>query len=64
MLRRKSIPFLFLTTTSAQAVVLESYEMISQGFFTKPNSMEELKKVIQMILNYWKIAKHPNPLLI
>ncbi len=61
LIRRKSIPFVFLTTTSAHNAVLDAYESLSQGFFTKPNSMDALKHMIEMILNYWKLARHPDP---
>jgi CheY-like chemotaxis protein len=63
-LRRKSIPYIFLTTTSEHHVVLDAYESLSQGFFTKPDNINALKKMIEMILNYWKLAKHPNPNLL
>jgi len=63
-LRRKSIPFVFLTTASSNNAVLDAYESIAQGFFTKPNDMESLRHMIEMILNYWKISKHPDPNLI
>jgi CheY-like chemotaxis protein len=63
-LRRKSIPYVFLTTTSEHQAVLDAYESLSQGFFTKPNDIGALKKMIEMILNYWKVAKHPNPSLL
>lgn len=62
--RRKSIPFIFLTTTSNHHAVLDGYESLAQGFFTKPNSMEALKHMVEMIINYWKISRHPNPDLI
>ena len=63
-IRRKSIPFVFLTTTAAHEAVLDAYESLAQGFFTKPNDIESLKRMIQMILDYWKISRHPNPNLI
>ena len=59
--RRKSIPFIFLTTSSSQHAVLEAYENLAQGFFTKPSSFDDLKQMIEMILNYWKVCRHPNP---
>jgi CheY-like chemotaxis protein len=62
-LRRKSIPYVFLTTTSEHQVVLDAYESLSQGFFTKPNNIADLKRMIEMILTYWKLARHPNPSL-
>lgn len=58
--RRKSIPFIFLTTTSNPKAVLDGYESLAQGFFTKPNSIEDLKQMVGMILNYWKISQHPS----
>jgi CheY-like chemotaxis protein len=60
-IRRKSIPFVFLTTTSAHEAVMDAYESLAQGFFTKPNDVASLKNMIEMILNYWKISRHPNP---
>jgi CheY-like chemotaxis protein len=63
-LRRKSIPFVFLTTTSNHETVLASYEILSQGFFTKPDSINAMQNMVQMILNYWMLAEHPNPDLI
>lgn len=63
-LRRKSIPFVFLTTTSSHDAVLDAYESLAQGFFTKPNTMAALQHMIEMILNYWKLSRHPNPALI
>ena len=63
-IRRKSIPFVFLTTTSNHVIVLESYELLSQGFFTKPDTIAGIKNMMEMIFNYWRIAQHPNPSLI
>lgn len=62
--RRKSIPFIFLTTTSNHHAVLDGYESLAQGFFTKPNTIEALKQMVEMIINYWKICRHPNPNLL
>ena len=61
LIRRKSIPFVFLTTTSAHEAILDAYESLAQGFFTKPDSMESLRHMIEMILSYWKISQHPDP---
>lgn len=63
-MRRKSIPYVFLTTTSEHGAVLDAYESLSQGFFTKPDNFAALKKMVEMILTYWKLAKHPNPNLL
>jgi CheY-like chemotaxis protein len=63
-IRRKSIPFIFLSTSSSHDAVLQAYENLAQGFFTKPQDMDSLKKMIEMILTYWKVCNHPDPNLI
>jgi CheY-like chemotaxis protein len=60
-LRRKSIPFVFYSTSVSQATVNEAYtQMTVQGFFQKKNTYAEVKGDIKLILNYWKDCKHPN----
>lgn len=60
-LRQKSIPFIFYSTVADQPTVNEVYtELTVQGFFKKSNSYGESKLTIGMILEYWKVCKHPN----
>ena len=60
-LRRKSIPFLFYSTSIDQKAVNIAYtEMTIQGFFQKENSFQEIKKTITAIFEYWSICRHPN----
>jgi CheY-like chemotaxis protein len=59
-LRRKSIPFIFLSTTGDKKVVDKAYEMTVQGFFVKENTIKEIEDSIRMILNYWSKCKHPD----
>ena len=60
-LRRKSIPFVFYSTSVNQKTVNEAYtQMTVQGFFQKQNSIAEVTKTLQLILDYWKDCKHPN----
>ena len=59
-LRRKSIPFIFLTTSATPMAVNEAYEMSVQGFFEKPHSMAEIKSLIKEIYGYWQHCRHPN----
>ena len=60
-LRRKSIPFIFYSTSVDKNSVEEAYtKMTVQGFFKKASSYEEMKKDIQVIINYWKKCRHPN----
>lgn len=60
-LRSKSIPFVFLSTSIDQYSVNIAYkEMTVQGFFKKPNSFDELTTVIKLLMDYWKLCRHPN----
>lgn len=60
-LRKKSIPFIFFSTTLDQKTVNDAYtKMTVQGFFQKKTSYEELMKTIKLILDYWSECKHPN----
>jgi len=58
-LKKKTIPFIFLTTTNDQLVITKAYEMFIQGFFVKPSSINELKDTIRMIVEYWKFSRYP-----
>lgn len=60
-LRKKSIPFIFYSTSAEQRAINKAYtEMTVQGFFEKGVSYEEIKDDIGAIINYWKRCKHPN----
>jgi CheY-like chemotaxis protein len=60
MLRRKSIPFVFLTTAASKFQINEAYDLTVQGLFLKESTFEETEKVVRLILEYWKKCKHPN----
>ena len=61
ILRQKSIPFVFFSTSAEKKYVTQAYsELTVQGFFKKANSYEETKEIVRVILEYWKICKHPN----
>ena len=60
-LRKKSIPFVFYSTSVDQRSVNEAYtKMTVQGFFQKGSSIETLKKDLKLILDYWSLCRHPN----
>jgi|SRR5215203_2598268 len=60
-LRAKSIPFAFFSTSADNQSVDTAYkEFTVQGFFQKTNRYEELKTVLKLIIDYWKVCKHPN----
>ena len=59
-LRKKSIPFVFVTGSADKAEVERAYYRSVQGFFTKPTSVEEWHDLIEMVLRYWAACRHPN----
>lgn len=61
-LKRKSIPFVYLSTTANPQQVRQAYELSVQGFFLKGQSYDELKNSLQQILSYWMNCIHPNNL--
>jgi CheY-like chemotaxis protein len=58
-LKRKNIPFVFLTTTAGSAAVKEAYQMSVQGFFEKGSSMQDIGKMIRVLYDYWQMCRHP-----
>lgn len=61
-LKQKSIPFVFVTTSGDRNTINAAYNMMVQGYFIKPNSVSELATLLDQLLGYWKICKHPNSL--
>lgn len=60
-LREKSIPFVFLSTSTDERSVNTAYkELTVQGFFKKSSSFQDLKSLIKLVIDYWKTCRHPN----
>lgn len=59
-LRRKSIPFIFLSTIESKEVIEEVYELMVQGYFVKKNILADVEQQVKQILEYWRNCKHPN----
>ena len=60
-LRKKSIPFVFYSTSVDQTTVNDAYTQMSvQGFFKKANSYNDIKEDLSVIFKYWSSCKHPN----
>ena len=60
-LRKKSIPFIFYTSTVNQNQVNEAYiEMTIQGFFQKDMDYNEAREEMKGILYYWNRCRHPD----
>ena len=59
-LRKKSIPFVFLTTSAERDAVVRAYEMLVQGYFEKPTKPRDIRMLFILILEYWQVCIHPN----
>jgi CheY-like chemotaxis protein len=60
-LQKKSIPFIFYSTSAEKKYVDEAYlHLTVQGFFLKGQSIKEIKNQLRIIFEYWKICRHPN----
>lgn len=61
VLRHKSIPFLFYSTTATEEAVDMAYTKLTvQGFFIKGNNYSQSKQLIKTIFDYWQACVHPN----
>ena len=58
-LRTQSIPFVFLSTSNSKNDINAAYDLLAQGFFTKPNKFDDLIDLLKNVTNYWETAKHP-----
>ena len=59
-IRLRTIPYLFFTTSAAQEDVIDAYSKSIQGFFVKPTSFQELKRLLKNIIEYWQDCVSPN----
>ena len=59
-LKKKSIPFIFYTTSVNAKEIEIAYDLTVQGYFKKPSDIEEMKTTLKMIYDYWCICRHPN----
>src|SRR5689334_8298198 len=59
-LKRKTIPFVFYTTTNDASVVEKAYRLPIEGFFQKPTDLEQMRTRLKLILQYWEECLHPN----
>jgi len=59
-LRKKCIPFVFLTTTAEPVTVSIAYKLNVQGFFEKKNTYEALRHQLHQIIGYWSNCLQPS----
>jgi CheY-like chemotaxis protein len=61
-LRNRSIPFIFLSTSSQPSEVRKAFELKVQGYFRKSSDYNSLKSSLEHMINYWLHSLHPNSL--
>ncbi|MCF0055835.1 response regulator [Dyadobacter sp. CY356] len=59
-LKKKAIPFIFLSTSGSLPLIDEAYKSTIQGFYKKGSSFQDFKKQIELIVAYWEACLHPN----
>ena len=59
-LRAKGIPFVFISTNASKVSVRHAHALSVQGYFEKPNNMEEFTEVLRTLFSYWMRCKHVN----
>jgi CheY-like chemotaxis protein len=60
LLRKKSIPFVFISTSGRRELIDEAYNLTVQGYFIKKDSFPEMTDDISRICTYWTACEHPN----
>jgi len=59
VLRRKSIPFIFMTYPVVSALAEQAYELTIQGLFEKKIDLLEWQAQLGGIITYWTACYHP-----
>jgi len=55
-LRRKNIPFVFLSTNSDKTAIAKAFDVSAHGYFIKPVRLVDIKEMMLKIIDYWKIS--------
>ena len=58
-LKKKAIPFIFLSTDSNPKRIENAYDLKAQGYFVKSNNFIKATEIVKRILFYWEECKHP-----
>ncbi len=56
----KCIPYLYLSTSASQKMILDAYSVSTQGFFIKESSISEITRTISLIMEYWSRCTAPD----
>jgi CheY-like chemotaxis protein len=59
-LREKLIPFIFLSNTATKEELTKAYTYRVQGYFKKPIEVDAQASMLDTIIRYWILCRHPN----
>lgn len=59
-LRKKSIPFVFMSSDESAETIELAFEYAVQGYFKKANDFNSAVDLLSIIIKYWKTSKLPN----
>jgi CheY-like chemotaxis protein len=60
-IRKKNIPFVFLSTNSEIDTIAKAYDLLARGYFVKPTKIADLTDMITKMIHYWKTSARPFP---
>jgi CheY-like chemotaxis protein len=58
-LNNHNIPFVFLSTSATEYDIKKSSGLSVQGFFQKGETLDEIERTIELVLNYWNYSILP-----
>ena len=61
-LKKKAIPFIFLSTSDNAQLIEKAYRGTIQGFYKKSSNFLVFRTALDSIIRYWKLCLHPNNL--
>lgn len=53
-LKKKSIPFIFLSSSSSEEQIYQAYMLLCQGYFEKPSNYGGYRDIIRCAIEYWE----------
>jgi CheY-like chemotaxis protein len=59
-LKKKAVPFIFLSTSERMSDVDKAYRSTIQGYFTKPDTLAGLTNDLKTIVDYWRKCRLPS----
>jgi response regulator RpfG family c-di-GMP phosphodiesterase len=59
-LRKKAIPFIVVSCATTKKQIAEAYDYRVQGFFMKPEAVQDQADMFDLIIKFWIISVKPD----